>query len=218
MRAQRQKIKLLEEGGADEDDIINARCRYRGTSAEYARFSRAMDLPQQRERVYIDGLGDVGKGKYVKKKSQNAFTNDAKGDTIKTSGGITGAKKTDGWQNRHAERMYEEIRHRTTDVYAIANNTAFTIEAVEKIKQHLFFTEHRFADGSIRRFDADFEQTQAWDRLSQGKFATSDFVLLKHEYVELIQMQLHDYDYETAHEIANKYHNWAKAIIEEVNK
>lgn len=67
MRAQRQKIKLLEEGGADEDDIINARCRYRGTSAEYARFSKAMDLPQQRERVYIDGLGDVGKGKYTKK-------------------------------------------------------------------------------------------------------------------------------------------------------
>ena len=66
MRAQRQKIKLLEEGEADEDDIINARCRYRGTSAEYARFSKAMDLPQQRERVYIDGLGDVGKGKYTK--------------------------------------------------------------------------------------------------------------------------------------------------------
>ena len=66
MRAQRQKIKLLEEGGADEDDIINARCRYRGTSAEYSRFSKAMDLPQQRERVYIDGLGDVGKGKYTK--------------------------------------------------------------------------------------------------------------------------------------------------------
>ncbi len=67
MRAQRQKIKLLEEGGADEDDIINSRCRYRGTSAEYARFSKAMDLPQQRERVYIDGLGNIGKGKYTKK-------------------------------------------------------------------------------------------------------------------------------------------------------
>lgn len=67
MRAQRQKIKLLEEGGADEDDIINARCRYRGTSAEYARFSKAMDLPQQRERVYIDGLKNVGNGKYKSK-------------------------------------------------------------------------------------------------------------------------------------------------------
>ena len=62
MRAQRQQIKLLQEAGADEDDIINARCRYRGTSQEYTRFSKAMDLPQQRERVTADGLGNIGVG------------------------------------------------------------------------------------------------------------------------------------------------------------
>lgn len=65
MRAQRQEIKLLKEGGADEDDLINARCRYRVTSAEYARFSNAMRLPQQRERVTVDGLGNIGQGKYT---------------------------------------------------------------------------------------------------------------------------------------------------------
>lgn len=64
MRAQRQEIKLLKEGGASEDDLIVARSRYRGTSAEYARFSKAMDLPQQRERVTVDGLGNIGQGKY----------------------------------------------------------------------------------------------------------------------------------------------------------
>lgn len=64
MRAQRQEIKLLKEGGANEDDLIAARSRYRGTSAEYARFSKAMDLPQQRERVTVDGLGNIGQGKY----------------------------------------------------------------------------------------------------------------------------------------------------------
>lgn len=64
MRAQRQKIHLLKVGGADEDDIITARCRYRGTSQEYTRFSKAMNLPQQRERVTVDGLGDVGRGKW----------------------------------------------------------------------------------------------------------------------------------------------------------
>lgn len=68
MRANRQKIKLLQEGGADEDDIILARCKYRGISQEYARFSKAMGLPQQRERIYGDGLGDIGKGKYKKPK------------------------------------------------------------------------------------------------------------------------------------------------------
>lgn len=64
MRAQRQKIKLLKEGGADEEDIIFARGKYRVTSSEYTRFSEAMRLPQQRERVTIDGLGDIGQGKY----------------------------------------------------------------------------------------------------------------------------------------------------------
>lgn len=64
MRAQRQEINLLKEGGADEDDIIAARCRYRGTSAEYVRFSEAMGIPQQRERVTVDGLGNIGVGKW----------------------------------------------------------------------------------------------------------------------------------------------------------
>lgn len=49
------------------DDIIAARCRYRGTSQEYTRFSKAMDLPMQRERVTVDGLGDVGVGRWKKK-------------------------------------------------------------------------------------------------------------------------------------------------------
>ena len=70
MRAQRQEIKLLKEGGASEDDLIAARARYRGTSAEYARFSKAMDIPQQRERVTIDGLGNIGQGKYTLDKSE----------------------------------------------------------------------------------------------------------------------------------------------------
>ncbi len=47
-------------------DIINARCRYRGTSQEYSRFSKAMGIPQQRERVTVDGLGNIGAGKYTK--------------------------------------------------------------------------------------------------------------------------------------------------------
>lgn len=63
MRAERQKIRLLQEGGADEDDIIIARAKYKVTSSEYTRFSKAMNLPQQRERVTVDGLGNIGKGK-----------------------------------------------------------------------------------------------------------------------------------------------------------
>lgn len=52
LRKQRQDIKLLKEGGANEEDIIVAQAKYRITSDEYAKFSKAMELPQQRERVY----------------------------------------------------------------------------------------------------------------------------------------------------------------------
>lgn len=64
MRAQRQKIHLLEVGKADEDDIIAARCRYKVTSGDYTRFSKAMKLPQQRQRLTVDGLGNIGVGKW----------------------------------------------------------------------------------------------------------------------------------------------------------
>lgn len=53
MRAHKTKAKLLEEGGADEADVIDAKARYRATSAEYTQFSKSMGLPQQRERVKV---------------------------------------------------------------------------------------------------------------------------------------------------------------------
>jgi hypothetical protein len=62
MRKQRQDIKLLESGGAAEDDLINIRAKYRGTMAHYREFSEKMGLPQQRERIYADGLGRVDPG------------------------------------------------------------------------------------------------------------------------------------------------------------
>lgn len=55
MRAQKQQIALLESGGADEDTLTAAKGRYRTMSYEYTRFSKAMGLPQQRERIRVSG-------------------------------------------------------------------------------------------------------------------------------------------------------------------
>ena len=65
MRAQREEMMLLKEGGASEDDLINCRARYMVTSNQYVQFSKAMGLPQQRERVTIDGLGNIMQGKFT---------------------------------------------------------------------------------------------------------------------------------------------------------
>ncbi len=73
IRAKREEIHLLEIAEVDEGDIINARCRYRGALQEYNRFSRAMDLPVQRDRIYIDGWGNIGVGKYKASSDKAAY-------------------------------------------------------------------------------------------------------------------------------------------------
>ena len=56
MRKSRQDIKLLQEGGAEEQDIILKKARYQSQMQAYVDFSKKMELPQQMDRVYQDGL------------------------------------------------------------------------------------------------------------------------------------------------------------------
>lgn len=60
MRAQRQKVRCLKEGGANPDDIVIEKARYQGQLQEYKRFCNDMGLTPQMDRVYIDGLGQIG--------------------------------------------------------------------------------------------------------------------------------------------------------------
>lgn len=62
MRAYRERIKILKDSGGSEVDILSTQARYRAQMNEYARFSDAMGLKQQKERIYADGLGKVGTG------------------------------------------------------------------------------------------------------------------------------------------------------------
>ena len=59
MRKQKQEVNLLKLGGANEEDITLSRARYRATSSQYADFSKAMDIPQQKQRVTVDNLRRV---------------------------------------------------------------------------------------------------------------------------------------------------------------
>ncbi len=51
IRAQKQKISLLELAEASEDDILAVKCRYRKAMNDYVDFSTAMGLPQQKQRL-----------------------------------------------------------------------------------------------------------------------------------------------------------------------
>lgn len=80
-RKYREDVHLLEEGGGSEDDIIAKKCRYQGTLQEYRDFSKKMDLPMQKERIYQDGLKvDMRAPKSVAKKA-SATTSTASGDS-----------------------------------------------------------------------------------------------------------------------------------------
>lgn len=59
MRAQRAYAKQLQQGKAKEEDVVAAKAKYLNTLHQYQKFSRNMGLPEQMERVYMDGLGRV---------------------------------------------------------------------------------------------------------------------------------------------------------------
>lgn len=59
MRSQRAFAKALQRGGADKEDVMAAKTRYLHTLHQYQVFSKKMRLPEQMERVYMDGLGRV---------------------------------------------------------------------------------------------------------------------------------------------------------------
>ena len=69
MRAQREKVRLLEAGGADRDEIILHKAKYQGQLNEYSRFCRKMNLTEERERIYLDMHGRVA----TNNKSQNSI-------------------------------------------------------------------------------------------------------------------------------------------------
>lgn len=79
MRAQRANIKQLKNGKADADIIRAAQTRYLTTLHEYQGFSKAMNLPEQMERVYMDGLGRMSGGRIPAK----AFSESSKNAIIK---------------------------------------------------------------------------------------------------------------------------------------
>ena len=59
MRAQRQTINLLELGGADKETITEERIKYRIQMQQYKDIAKFFGLKEQKERIYLDGLGRV---------------------------------------------------------------------------------------------------------------------------------------------------------------
>ena len=74
MRADRQKIELLTQGGADDDTITGAKVRYFQRQDEYVKFSKAMGLPEQWERITVNGKNALASKLPKKAGSVNKIT------------------------------------------------------------------------------------------------------------------------------------------------
>lgn len=84
MRKTRQDIKLMEEGEADEQSIMLKKGRYYGQMQTYVDFSDKMKLPQQRDRIYQDGLKGNFSSKSVYEKQQRQLEEKRRYDIIKS--------------------------------------------------------------------------------------------------------------------------------------
>lgn len=127
MRAERQKIKLLQDGEADETDIMLARAKYRGTSQEYTSFSKAMDLPQQRQRVTVDGLGNIGVGKWK-----------IPVDKVVRSGIIRDKRIVEGIENGEITKLLNSEKQKPhilgSDMYDPAKHKSYFIISEEELQ------------------------------------------------------------------------------------
>ena len=212
MRAQREKVRALQKGKADQDEILAHKMKYQGQLNEYARFSKKMGLRQERERIYLDMKGRVAPDlrKFIAKSTGN--------DIIK-SGAINGAltDKNDPLYTRrdaHANRYYESMRNsrKSNIIDHIANNTGISKKSINKIYDHGFINEYELSGGK-RRFDPDYYMAESFRRLREGKnIQKHDLIMLKHERLEYELMKKLHLKYDEAHKITERKYNYQKAL------
>lgn len=212
MRAQREKVRALQGGKADQDEILAHKMKYQGQLNEYARFSKKMGLRQERERIYLDMKGRVAPDlrKFIAKSTGN--------DIIK-SGAINGAltDKNDPLYTRrdaHANRYYESMRNsrKSNIIDHIANNTGISKKSISKIYDHVFINEYELSGGK-RRFDPDYYMAESFRRLREGKnIQKHDLIMLKHERLEYELMKKLHLKYDEAHKITERKYNYQKAL------
>jgi len=106
----------------------------------------------------------------------------------------------EGWDL--AEEFYEQMRRTGGSVDEIAQNTGLSRGAVDSAYRHLFLDQHQLDDG-LRRFDADPEIVNAWNRMRNGTHTSADIDLINHERFEAILMNRYGQPYRCAHATAN---------------
>lgn len=101
MRATRQQIRLLQNGGADAGSILQKKARYQGQMQAYRNFSKEMKLPEQLSRVHQDGLGTIRTGNLLQNAEGKAILKVARTTLRGMPGSITQKESAKGGIERN---------------------------------------------------------------------------------------------------------------------
>lgn len=127
MRAQREKVQLLKDSGADKDEVMLARCKYQAQLNEYSRYCKKMKLPEQRQRIYYDMRGRVAPGKETMGRFPREMIKNAEKDI----------KQYEKYKNIVGKEVgslanFGEIKYNNLEKYAILVKKAETYSEINK--------------------------------------------------------------------------------------
>lgn len=140
MRAQREKVKLLEAGGADPDEVMLARAKYQGQLAEYAKFSRKMGFKQERERVYLDMQGFVAtntkkeNARYTAEMIKNSGRDNRQYERFKSVLGKDAGSLADFRQMKYNKPNKFSVLKKKVDTYSDIDKKEWSPEFKQKLK------------------------------------------------------------------------------------
>jgi hypothetical protein len=117
--------------------------------------------------------------------------------------------------DEHAMLYNEAVRKMTTDVYRISKNTGYSVEDIQKIKEHMFINKYELGGEEPERFDPDYDQARSWQRMIEGKdIHEMDYVLINHELTEYRLMHDDGLTYFDAHVRADTMYGYMRFVKE----
>lgn len=208
VRALKREKEALYTLGMDAAEI---KAKIKRKTAEYEEFCKVCRVPQSTSKLrYECGTSDLKKTEAWKEFS-NISKAGAKG-ALNDSNDPFGRKR-----EKHAVLYYEEICNRKPAyvINRLANNANISQKSAQNIYEHVFINKHIFRDGEVKLFDPDYDMAESFRRILEGKnIKPHDFVMIKHENLELNLMKKYNLTYEDAHAITNRKYNYENALVQ----
>ena len=187
MRAQREKVKLLEAGGADHDEIILHKAKYQGQLNEYSRFCRKMSLTEERERIYLDMRGRVAPD--ARKMSLND-TSDKWKRAARSE--LKKDEKSLSWREKETAVIYDSNGKYLFTKRGDERSVSFTKSEIKKMKNCIVFKRAKLqelraiGEGKVYYIRVGEKAEQLWN------MPDDDFIELYEDIRKKIRKEYHN--------------------------